>query len=292
MSYECTLDSGSAFASNLSGLKAWRSPPFPVTEGSTMAARLSVHSHEPSRQADFGKEEGPKSDVWVVRPSLGPPPSPAAFAIHDAKNMIGILTANIEVLKRALQGMALPTVAAEAFEDIDESAGRLSGLLREALSGLQGRTPQQSTPSILPIAPQVAAVVDRIRPAARARGVRIVHSGQPDTVGSIEAELFERVLVNLLENAVRFSQPGDTVEVEYIARSGRVTLAVGDRGPGVPEIAREEIFRSYRNRDPQATGSHFGLGLAFCREVARAHNGDAWVFNRAQGGACFVFEIA
>jgi K+-sensing histidine kinase KdpD len=257
-----------------------------------MAARSNMQAHQSSGNGDLGDEEWPRSDVWVVRPSLGPPPSPAAFAIHDAKNMIGILSANIEVVKRALHGLALPEVAADAFKDIDESASRLSGLLREALSGLQGRTPQRSAPSVLRAAPLVAAVVDRMRPAARARGVRIVHSGAPDTRANIEGELFERVLVNLLENAVRFSQPGDTVEVEYVTRNGRMTLAVGDRGPGVPANAREEIFRSYRHRDPEAGGSNFGLGLAFCREVARGRNGDAWVFNRAQGGACFVFEIA
>jgi K+-sensing histidine kinase KdpD len=257
-----------------------------------MAARMSVQAHDASGKSDLGDEEWPRSDVWVVRPSLGPPPSPAAFAIHDAKNMIAILTANIEVLKRALHGMPLPEVAAGAFNDIDESAQRLSGLLREALSGLTGRAQQRSAPSPLRVAPLVAAVVDRMRPAARARGVRITQSGAPDTLANIEGELFERVLVNLLENAVRFSQPGETVEVEFIARNGRTTLAVGDRGPGVPENSREEIFRSYRHRVPEAGGSNFGLGLAFCREVARARNGNAWVFNRAQGGACFVFEIA
>ena len=71
-----------------------------------------------------------------------------------------------------------------------------------------------------------------------------------------------------------------------------MTLAVGDRGRGVPEEAREDVFRSYRRRDSMGSDSHFGLGLAYCRKVAREHGGDAWVFNRAEGGACFVFEIA
>jgi signal transduction histidine kinase len=253
-----------------------------------MALRLL--NSRPEEGTANGDEVGSRSDVWPVQPSLEP--SPIAYAIHDAKNMMGVLAANLDVLRRALRTMPLPRNAADALEDIDESSRRLNGLLREALSGLQGHARQPTTPSPLRAAPIVAAAVDRMLPTARARGIRIAYAGADDARATIEPELLERVIVNLLENAVRFSQPGDTIEVEYATRSGRMTLAVGDRGPGVPEDARDEIFASYRRRDRDDAQSHFGLGLAFCREVARAHGGDAWVFNRAGGGACFVFETA
>ncbi len=228
--------------------------------------------------------------MWPIRPSLRPEPSPIAYAIHDAKNMVGVLSANLDVLRRALRNMPLPRGAADALEDIDESSRRLNGLLREALAGLQGYSPQPTQPPTLRASPIVAAAVDRMLPAAEARQVRITVAGAQDACATIEPELLERVIVNLLENALRFSQAGDTVEVAYASHGGRMTLAIGDRGPGVPESARDEIFESYRHRDPDGAQSHFGLGLAFCREVARAHGGDAFVFNRAGGGACFVFE--
>jgi K+-sensing histidine kinase KdpD len=253
-----------------------------------MAARLSLRPPPESRAKS--DEVGTQSAVWPVRPSSRPGPTAAAFAIHDAKNMAGVLAANIEVLDRELEHVRLPEMAADALADIAESARRLTGLLREALAGLQGGMPQRTAPAVLLIAPVVAAVVEGMSPWARARGVRIVQAGPADACATIEPQLLERVIVNLLENAVRFSQPGDTVEVEYLTRAGRMTLAVGDRGPGVPEIARDEIFESYRHRPSIGAESHFGLGLAFCREVARANGGDAWVFNRAGGGACFVFE--
>jgi signal transduction histidine kinase len=254
-----------------------------------MAVRLSSRGDDARANS---AQVGVRSDVWPVQARVPAEPSPIAYAIHDAKNMMGVLSANLDVLKKALRNMPVPRVAAEALEDIDESSRRLNGLLREALVGLQGHAQQRTTPSAVCAAPIVAAAVDRMLPAAHARRVKIAHAGPSDAWAKIEPELFERVIVNLLENAVRFSREGDTVEVEYVTRGGRMTLAVGDRGPGVPEDARSEIFESYRHRDPDHAASHFGLGLAFCREVARAHGGDAWVFNRAGGGACFVFETA
>jgi two-component system sensor histidine kinase CreC len=250
-------------------------------------ARFTLRPDDP----DANREEVEVwSDVWPTRPSLTPEPSPVAFALHDAKNMMCVLLANLEVLGRSLGDTPLPEGAPEALADISESAERLSGLLREALNDLQGNRLQRAAPSALRVAPIVAAAVERMRPAARARGVHIVQTTTDDARATIEPELLERVMANLLENAVRFSRAGDTVEVQCSMQGERMTLAVCDRGPGVPESARDEIFESYRRRESNAAASHFGLGLAFCREVARAHGGNAWVFNRAGGGACFVFE--
>jgi signal transduction histidine kinase len=254
-----------------------------------MALRLSLRAAESmSKSVDAAV----RSDVWAVPRSVRPEPTPTAFALHDAKNMMGVLLANLQVLSRALTGVSLPDAAADALDDIGESSQRLTMLLREALAGLQGNTLRRAAASPVPVGPVVTAVVDQMRPAARALGVRIVHAGQADVHATIEPALFERVVANLLENAVRFSPPHARVEVELVRRDGRMVLAVGDRGSGVAEAARDEIFESYRHRDPGGAGSHFGLGLAFCRQVARAHGGDAWVFNRSGGGACFVFEIA
>jgi two-component system sensor histidine kinase CreC len=258
-----------------------------------MAVRLSLRAAESmSKSVDAAVRSDVRSDVWTVPRSVRPEPTPTAFALHDAKNMMGVLLANLQVLNRALVGVSLPDGAADALDDIGESSQRLTMLLREALAGLQGNTPRRAAASPVPVGPIVTAVVDQMRPAARALGVRIVHAGQADVRATIEPALFERVVANLLENAVRFSPPHARVEVEFVARGGRMVLAVGDRGSGVAEAARDEIFESYRHRDPGGAGSHFGLGLAFCRQVARAHGGDAWVFNRSGGGACFVFEIA
>ncbi len=107
------------------------------------------------------------------------------------------------------------------------------------------------------------------------------------------APLLERILDNLLDNALRHSKAGDVVEITCALSAGRAVILVEDQGPGVPEAARESIFSAYRSPGAAEPGhsGHFGLGLAFCRAVARAYDGDVRVESRARGGACFVVVV-
>jgi signal transduction histidine kinase len=167
----------------------------------------------------------------------------------------------------------------------------MGALLREALVLLQGRPQRKSFPTALRVSPVVAALVERIAPMATSRGVRVVMGGMEEACACIDHGLFERAILNLVDNALRFSKPGDTVEIEYLVHNDRAVIAVADEGPGVPEGMRETIFESDRRAPKSANETNFGLGLAFCRAVARAHGGNSWVFNRVSGGACFVFEV-
>jgi two-component system sensor histidine kinase CreC len=247
--------------------------------------------------------------VWPVdwNESGERPTHDAAFALHDAKNMAAVLKANLDYLSEALARVPKSASAAAALRDATESSQRLGELLREALVALQGRPRQRTEPAALRVAPVIASLVDRIAPMATARGVRVLVGGADDAYACIDLGLFERAILNFLDNALRFSKPGDTIEIEYMSYGGRAVVAVADEGPGVPEFMREAIFASDRRErgagllggsgeaaTDAANGgaeSHFGLGLAFCREVARAHGGNAWVFNRVSGGACFVLEM-
>ena len=84
--------------------------------------------------------------------------------------------------------------------------------MRDALAVTQGFNPAGPPAAPLAIAPIVTAIVCQMRPAARARGVRILHSGADDVRATIDPTVFERVVVNLLENAVR-ATPGGRVAV-------------------------------------------------------------------------------
>jgi two-component system sensor histidine kinase KdpD len=99
------------------------------------------------------------------------------------------------------------------------------------------------------------------------------------------------VLVNLLENARKFSPPGEPVQVTVLRPGARVVIAVEDRGPGVPaeEAARifEAFYRSPSRRD--APGS--GLGLAIARGLAEANNGTVSVEPREGGGSRFTLDL-
>jgi two-component system sensor histidine kinase ChvG len=99
----------------------------------------------------------------------------------------------------------------------------------------------------------------------------------------------ERALLNLVENALRFSPPDVPVRIELAREGGRVRIAVADEGPGVPEANREKVFQRFFTTDAEHTGT--GLGLAIVASVAAASGGRA-LLDRTERGARFVIELA
>jgi signal transduction histidine kinase len=101
------------------------------------------------------------------------------------------------------------------------------------------------------------------------------------------AEALFRAVRNLIENAIRHTPPGVSIEVEVSAGG---VVRVLDDGPGVPDADRESIFRRFWRRD-RASGDSRGLGLAIVARVAEAHDGSVLVENRPGGGAAFTLRL-
>ncbi|WP_374528238.1 stimulus-sensing domain-containing protein [Novosphingobium sp.] len=110
-----------------------------------------------------------------------------------------------------------------------------------------------------------------------------------------DAARLERVLVNLLDNAVSFSPPGGDVTVRLERGEDDLQLSVCDQGPGIPAEAREKVFQRFHSVRPsgEAFGSHSGLGLAIARTIAVAHGGTLDAFDRPDGksGARLVLTL-
>lgn len=131
--------------------------------------------------------------------------------------------------------------------------------------------------------------VDDLRPLASAGRVRVVVTA-PERI-----ELFghrgwlERVLANLLTNAVRHSPPGGRVDVKLAMGSSSVRCEVVDQGEGVPAAERERIFDRFVQRGDGR--GEVGLGLYICRKVVTLHGGRIWAEDGPDGGAAFIFTI-
>jgi len=105
--------------------------------------------------------------------------------------------------------------------------------------------------------------------------------------------LLAQALSNLLDNAMAFAPPGSCIQLGLEREPGRLCVVVRDRGPGVPDYARERVFeRFYSLARPDGGARSSGLGLPFVREVARLHGGQAWLRNRPEGGAEAGFWLA
>jgi two-component system sensor histidine kinase VicK len=101
------------------------------------------------------------------------------------------------------------------------------------------------------------------------------------------------VLVNLVENAVKYSPDGGPVTVQLSKQSRHVQWAVSDEGLGIPPAERRRVFEKFYRVDPNMTRGigGTGLGLYICRELVRRMSGRIWVASEAGRGSTFTFEL-
>jgi K+-sensing histidine kinase KdpD len=115
----------------------------------------------------------------------------------------------------------------------------------------------------------------------------------PDSVPSapFDAVLIEQVLVNLIENAIRYTAASTPIEISATDTPSCAMLEVADRGAGVPESERSRIFDKFYRSDPRRADGGVGLGLTISNAIVRAHGGKLWVEGREGGGARFRFTL-
>jgi two-component system sensor histidine kinase KdpD len=125
----------------------------------------------------------------------------------------------------------------------------------------------------------------------RLRG-REVHTDLPEGLPLVPLDtvLVEQVLVNLLENAIKYSGADGQLEIRAQAAPGEVLVEVADRGPGIPPGEEGRIFEPFRRASGERRPG-VGLGLAICRAIIQAHGGKIWAENRPGGGASFKFTL-
>ena len=102
--------------------------------------------------------------------------------------------------------------------------------------------------------------------------------------------LIEQVLVNLFDNAIKYTPKGTPLELSASESFYTVTVSLADRGPGIPPGEEERIFEKFVSG--RTTGGGVGLGLAICRTIINAHGGKIWAENRPDGGAVFRFTLS
>jgi two-component system sensor histidine kinase/response regulator len=220
----------------------------------------------------------------------------ANMIVHDMSNSLMPILGLSELLKKK-------TAAPDSLEDIESIRAhvrRLKSFLgdmlvlakMEAGKPILNRSPVDVSQLVLEVEKSYGVV-------ARARGIDLAVElpGEPRQV-SLDASLFQRVLDNLVSNALKFSPAESTVtlRVEY-PRTGdgpgpQVRIEVLDEGPGVPEEHRERIFDKFEIVALKKRNvSQVGLGLAFCKMVVEAHGGRIFVDANEPQGAVFTVEI-
>jgi two-component system sensor histidine kinase MprB len=204
-----------------------------------------------------------------------------ADASHELRTPLTTIQTNVELLARANE---LPEEErTQLREDLVSQLHELTGLVGDLVELARERAPASELEA-LDLAALVTVCVARAR--GRAPALRFELQAQPTVVRADRARL-ERAVINLLDNAAKWSSDGGRVDVIV----DRGELVVRDQGPGIPESDRPHVFdRFYRAAESRGLPGS-GLGLAIVRQVAEAHDGDVAVEAPAGGGTAMVLRL-
>ena len=107
-----------------------------------------------------------------------------------------------------------------------------------------------------------------------------------------DAERVRQVVVNILDNAIKYTPTGGAIHVSILHRtSQKVQVSVCDNGPGVPPENRDRIFEDHYRLQRDAAQEGYGIGFSLCQRIVRAHYGQIWVDSVANQGSCFHFTL-
>jgi two-component system, OmpR family, clock-associated histidine kinase SasA len=107
-----------------------------------------------------------------------------------------------------------------------------------------------------------------------------------------DPERIRQVVVNLLDNAIKYTPAGGTISISGLHRTTqKVQFSIGDNGPGIPFENRDRIFENHFRLERDAAKDGYGIGLCLCQRIIRAHYGQIWVDSASKGGACFHFTL-
>jgi two-component system sensor histidine kinase KdpD len=137
----------------------------------------------------------------------------------------------------------------------------------------------------------VAEAVGRIR---KRFPTRVIDVSVPEDYLEVpmDATLIAQVLINLLENAAKFSPEQLPIEISLRRDGGNAVFEVADHGKGIPEEELSTLFSGMRHGEPSADSSRgMGIGLSICKTIVTAHGGQIGVENRPEGGAVFRFTL-
>ncbi len=236
-------------------------------------------------QAEIQEERDSLLDLQAQREQL------FHFIVHDLKNPLTTLQVGLELLEDRDDTAPAAQTQLRRLRDTARGMGRMiQNILdigRAEQLGLELRKTR------IPLESWIPLLLKELEAQARSRGHAISWDCPAGLEIEADQEFLRRLLLNLVENALKYSPTGSHTSVEARPSKRGIRLSVRDQGQGIPEPMRERIFEKFVRLEETGTGprSGSGLGLAFCQLVAEAHDGRIWVEDNPTGGSIFVVEL-
>jgi two-component system sensor histidine kinase KdpD len=197
---------------------------------------------------------GLAESLTLTKPPLSPAQLENAEAIQDEARRMSTLVSNLLDMARIESGEVKLNLQWQPLEEVVGSA----------LNATQGMLKQHV----------VEVHIPRDLPLVR-----------------IDALLIERVLVNLLENASKYTPPGSIITLAAEVVADQLSVSVSDNGPGLPAGREEAVFQKFTRGERESATPGVGLGLAICRAIVESHQGRIVATHRPGGGARFSFTL-
>ena len=192
----------------------------------------------------------------------------------------------------ALRGPADPERYREALADCIEESDRVLVMLNtlmdisEAESGAMPLVRET-----LPLGEVLERAVDLYHDVAESKGVSLTMHASPGALVSGDRVRLEQVAANLLDNAIKYTQPGGRVTASVRQADGRVELVVEDTGAGIPADELPRIWQRLFRGDSSRTERGLGLGLSFVKAIVEAHGGTVGVVSEPGRGSTFTITL-
>ena len=210
---------------------------------------------------------------------------------HDLKTPITAIKGAVELLKKKLpEGSTVDTY----LDILERNTGKLSDMVRDMLDCARLESGVlEMKPAPTDFAEMAEDAIMMVIPLAWEKGLSVNYQVPTKRIPCLlDKDMMERALFNLLENAIKYSPKGGTIEVLTKVAADEIIFSIRDQGPGLsPEEASKAFEKFFHRGNPDADDG-VGLGLAIARGIVKAHGGRIWVESSPGEGATFFIRLS
>jgi signal transduction histidine kinase len=213
------------------------------------------------------------------------------FIVHDLKNPLTTIQVGLDLLGERAE---MPATLQSQVKRIRETAQSMASMVQNILDiGHAEQMGLELHRTRFQMAEWLPQLVSQLEYRTLQMRQTMTWSCPENLEIDADQDLLRRVLLNLLDNALKYSPPGSRTRIEAETIGKSVFMRVYDEGMGIPDHMREVVFDKFMRLEPEGaqTRSSSGLGLTFCKVVCEAHGGRIWVDALPGKGSVFIMEI-
>jgi len=220
---------------------------------------------------------------------------------HDLRNPLTAVSLALETLAMGNQKQAAhggsrltPEIITQLLKHARTQAKAIDRMITDLLQAARSSDGRlQLQPQKIDLGALCLAVVDSLKEQFQAKAQTVVTDIPSDLpIVYADPERVRQVLINLLDNAIKYTPAAGKVEVAILHRTAqKVQISICDTGPGIPGDNQEQIFDDSFRLERDAEKAGYGIGLAVCQRIVRAHYSQIWVNSELGHGSCFHFTL-